>query len=323
MNRPTGPMAIRPGPIARLNYHQGWVNGYWHGQNNSNWWNNGGGFWTGMAVGGIGAWGVGSSIYNWGYRPYVNPYAMATPVVIQQPVIVEQPVRARRLSSCSSLHASSRRRGSPPVDYSQPLNTMRRLPNRRSPIRRSRLSTPPGPPSRRVITPRPSRRPTRPSRPCRTTRPCMSSAPLPVRPEAVRTGGRHALRGPLGRPGWDWTTLIGLYPSVDVYTDQVHALEDYRTEHPDSAPPRFVLAYHYLTQGHTEAAVEELKEVVKLQPSDQLSAVDHPAFRRKGQAALSRPAPEPGPGPEAAPAAARGTWRVPGRRARPRARRSS
>jgi tetratricopeptide (TPR) repeat protein len=73
-------------------------------------------------------------------------------------------------------------------------------------------------------------------------------------------------------PGWDWTTLSGLYPSVDVYTEQVRALEDYRSVQPQSASARFVLAYHYLTQGHTEAAVEELKEVVKLQPGDQLSA---------------------------------------------------
>ena len=28
-------------------------------------------------------------------------------------------------------------------------------------------------------------------------------------------------------PGWDWTTLIGLYPDVDVYTAQLRALEDY------------------------------------------------------------------------------------------------
>ena len=73
-------------------------------------------------------------------------------------------------------------------------------------------------------------------------------------------------------PGWDWTTLAGLYPSVDVYTEQVRALEDYRTAQPQSASARFVLAYHYLTQGHNEAAVEELKEVEKLQPGDQLSA---------------------------------------------------
>jgi hypothetical protein len=59
---------------------------------------------------------------------------------------------------------------------------------------------------------------------------------------------------------------------VDVYTEQVRALEDYRTAQPQSASARFVLAYHYFTQGHNEAAVEELKEVVKLQPGDQLSA---------------------------------------------------
>ncbi len=28
-------------------------------------------------------------------------------------------------------------------------------------------------------------------------------------------------------PGWDWTTLISLYPNVDAYTTQLRALEDY------------------------------------------------------------------------------------------------
>ena len=65
--------AYRPG----WSNHQSWVNGYWHGQNNSNWWNNGGAFMTGLAVGGIGAWGIGSAVYNWGYRPYVNPYLVS------------------------------------------------------------------------------------------------------------------------------------------------------------------------------------------------------------------------------------------------------
>ena len=32
-------------------------------------------------------------------------------------------------------------------------------------------------------------------------------------------------------PGWDWTTLISLYPSVDVYTTQLRALEDYCNGH--------------------------------------------------------------------------------------------
>lgn len=73
-------------------------------------------------------------------------------------------------------------------------------------------------------------------------------------------------------PGWDWTTLIHLYANIDVYTDQVRTLEEYRKVHPDSAEARFVLAYHYLTQGHGEAAAKELTKVVELNPRDVLSA---------------------------------------------------
>jgi tetratricopeptide (TPR) repeat protein len=73
-------------------------------------------------------------------------------------------------------------------------------------------------------------------------------------------------------PGWDWTTLIGLYPSIDVYTEQLRALEAYVRAHTNSAPARFVLAYQYLTQGHNDAAIDQLKQVVALQPSDKLSA---------------------------------------------------
>ncbi|HMF38452.1 MAG TPA: tetratricopeptide repeat protein, partial [Isosphaeraceae bacterium] len=73
-------------------------------------------------------------------------------------------------------------------------------------------------------------------------------------------------------PGWDWTTLIGLYPDIDTYTAQLRTLEDYCQSHTDSASARFVLCYHYLTQGHTEAAVSILKQVVTLKPGDALSA---------------------------------------------------
>jgi len=33
-------------------------------------------------------------------------------------------------------------------------------------------------------------------------------------------------------PGWDWKTMSGLYPSLDVYTDQLHALEDAHKKKP-------------------------------------------------------------------------------------------
>src|SRR5262249_11209524 len=73
-------------------------------------------------------------------------------------------------------------------------------------------------------------------------------------------------------PGWDWTTLAGMYPDVATYTVQVRALETYVKANPQQADGHFVLAYHYTTQGHTDAAATQLKEVVKLQPNDQLSA---------------------------------------------------
>ena len=73
-------------------------------------------------------------------------------------------------------------------------------------------------------------------------------------------------------PGWDWTTLIGLYPDVETYTAQLRALEAYRDAHPDSAPAPFVLAYHYMSSGYTDAAEKQLQQVVRLKPSDRLSA---------------------------------------------------
>ena len=93
-------------------------------------------------------------------------------------------------------------------------------------------------------------------------------------------------------PGWDWTTLVSLYPGVETYTTQLRALESYRKDNPTSAPARFLLAYHYLSGGHTGAAVAELKEVVKLQPSDQLSA-------QLIQTLSSPSEGDPAPGPEA------------------------
>ena len=33
-------------------------------------------------------------------------------------------------------------------------------------------------------------------------------------------------------PGWDWSTLVGLYPNVSVYTDQLRALESYCKHQP-------------------------------------------------------------------------------------------
>ena len=73
-------------------------------------------------------------------------------------------------------------------------------------------------------------------------------------------------------PGWDWTTLSSLYPSVDIYTKHLRALEGYCKEHLEAADARFVLAYHYLTTGNTKGATAQLKGLYAHNPQDPLVA---------------------------------------------------
>lgn len=73
-------------------------------------------------------------------------------------------------------------------------------------------------------------------------------------------------------PGWDWTTMIGLYPEVAAYTDQLRALETARDAKPDDPSLRFVLAYHYQTAGHNDAAEGQLKKLLAIAPDDKLAA---------------------------------------------------
>ena len=73
-------------------------------------------------------------------------------------------------------------------------------------------------------------------------------------------------------PGWDWTTLSGMYANVATYTEQLRALEVYTKENPSSPESRFVLAYHYTTCGYPDSARKQYEEVLKLLPGDQLSA---------------------------------------------------
>ncbi len=110
-------------------------------------------------------------------------------------------------------------------------------------------------------------------------------------------------------PGWDWATLVGLYPDVEVYTAQLRALEAYCDANPNAAPARFVLGYHYLTEGHTEAAATVLKQVVALMPNDTLSAklvrqLEPPQDQPAPTGTLAAPAPTAAPETAPSPAPA-------------------
>jgi len=69
-------------------------------------------------------------------------------------------------------------------------------------------------------------------------------------------------------PGWDWTTLSGLYADQDVFARQLRELEAYHGKHPESAASAFLRAYYYTTCRHTEAAVKQFETTVKLLPDD-------------------------------------------------------
>ena len=72
-------------------------------------------------------------------------------------------------------------------------------------------------------------------------------------------------------PGWDWTTMSSLYPSPDVYTGQLRALEAAVTKTPSAADLRFLLGYHYLACGHTDNAKVMFGEVKNLAPNDMVT----------------------------------------------------
>ncbi len=270
-------------------YHQGWVNGYWHGYHNGQGWN-WGSFAAGTAVG-VTAWGLGSSLFNWGYASYGNPYygaAAAQPIVIQQPV-------DGGAAQAVTVPAST-------FDYSQPLDTQ--------------ASPPPAdvadPAVAKFDSARESFKNGDYATALKLTDEALKTLPNDATLHEFRAltlfavGQYEQAATPLYAvlsvgPGWDWTTMAGLYPSVDVYTQQVRALEQYIKKNPKSSSARFVLAYHYLTQGHNDSAVAQLREVLSLTPSDTLSAQLIKQLSPPGET------PEPAPNPVAAASAKEGT----------------
>jgi len=249
-----GVSAARPyGYNAFGAYHAGWVHGYWNGHGGWGWRNPGWAAWgigltTGLAWG-LTSWGFGSGLYNMGYTSYANPYYEAPAVVSEQPAMAA------------------------PYDYSQPIDTMSAPPEEA--VAAPAMST--------FDTARDAFKQGHYDQALKLTNEALATAPNDT--------ALHEFRGlclfALGRyddaaasiyavlsvgPGWDWTTLISLYPGPDPYTTQLRALESYCNANAGSAAARFVLAYHYLTGGFTDAAAAKYKQVVKLMPSDTLSA---------------------------------------------------
>jgi tetratricopeptide (TPR) repeat protein len=95
-------------------------------------------------------------------------------------------------------------------------------------------------------------------------------------------------------PGWNWDSLRSFYPDINVYTQQLRALEAHARANPTDAADRFVLGYHYLALGHTDQAVAVLTQVTQLSPSDRLSAELVKALTSGQAASDDRPKASPG-----------------------------
>ncbi len=241
--------------------HSSWVNGSWGGNYRPGWGgypgyggsNNAGN--NALAVGsaiGIAAWGLGSLVNNFGYARYSNPYLNP--------------------AATGYLPRSALARQSLPYDYSRPLDlasapaqavvqsSVANIDLARDAFMagdsvralaladKALLQTPNDPMLHefRAI--------------CLFSMRRYDEAAVPL--YTVLSAG----------PGWDWTTLMGLYPGVEAYTIQLRALEAFCNASPRAASARFVLATLYLTQGANTAAAARFREVVALQPQDRLSA---------------------------------------------------
>ncbi len=234
--------------------------GYWNGNSYGGWGA------TGLGYGypsGVGAWGAGSPMYGWGYSGYSNPYYGAGSASGGAPQIAagQQPDNTQQAAAA------------PGYNYSQPISTTAAAPEQAvagqadSAFGQAREAFKAGDYAQALQLDQQALAQT-PNDP--TLHEFLALAYFAKGKYEQAAAPLYAVLSV--RPGWDWTTLSGMYPDVETYTRQLRALEAYVKANPDSAQARFVLAYQYLAEGHDPEAIAQLKDVVRLQPGDTLSA---------------------------------------------------
>jgi tetratricopeptide (TPR) repeat protein len=311
----------------RPNYYGSWYHGGWHGNWGSPWyyrpwgWGYGGYGGYGYGYGGAGGFGLGlgtgllagglmsaMSPWNWGYYSYSNPYWSSGMTVGMPYLNYGMP-----LASTVPMYPPQQAVGAPVIDPNQVAS---------QPIAPGAAAVP-GPPEQALAGLDDARELFRQGNyqaALDATNQALASAPndpvmnefraldlfaLGNYPQAA--AAIHAVLA--GGPGWDWTTVSGLYGDVNAYTDQLRALEAYSAQNPNAADARFLLAYHYLLSGHNDAATTELQSVVALQPNDQLAAQMLKGLTTP-QSAEPPPAQPALPSTPVNPAALAGNWKA-------------
>jgi tetratricopeptide (TPR) repeat protein len=258
----------RPGGGGYWNgWAHGYAHGYWHGGWGGYWHGGWGGYWgrpwyAAPIAWGLGAWAVGSIMYNSGYAAYSNPYyvtggSTAAYYDYSQPItVINQQPDANVMSTLDPANATTAESAPPPEvqDGTSHMELARNAFKRGDYV--AALSE-----NDLAIKSLPNDAALHEFRALIlfATRDYKQAAATLY---AVLSAG----------PGWDWTTLSGMYASVTTYTEQLRQLEAYVKQNQSAADARFVLAYQYLTCGYPESARKQFEDIVKLQPENQLAA---------------------------------------------------
>ena len=264
---------VASGNQVNVNHYGGWGNGagYAHGYNNywhhgywhSGYWGWGPG-WGGAAAWGLAGWGLGSLYYNSGYGGgYSNPYYVATPAYsgtaydYSAPIQVAANTAPAQEQSANTDVAANDEEG--PAPSPETAAALKLFDAARDAFKAGNYDE-----AQKQIEAALKQLPNDAA--LHEFRGLVQFAQGKYQ-EAAATVYAVLSVG----PGWDWTTLSSMYDSIDTYTKQLRALETYRKAKPDSPDAAFLLAYHYLTAGHTDAAIKQFEAVVKLLPDDQLA----------------------------------------------------
>ena len=287
-------------------HYGGWYNGCWGGN-----WGSNGGWWAPFAVGAA-TWGLASTLGSWGWGygggGYVNPYYSAVPaaIVASSPYDYSQPVVVNNyVTNDGDLTDASTVQGGTATSESAPSPSDAAFDAALSSFKQGDYAAALAGCDEAVkLAPNDSV--------IHEVR-ALSLFALGRYPEAAAT-----LNAVLAAaPGMDWTTLSGLYGSVDAYTQQLRKLEDFCRANPDSAAGYFVLAYHYLVGGYSDMAADALRVVVAKQPGDVVAKRLLDSLAPKEEKPPAQPPaaqPEPTTAPAAAPAGPQtdlvGTWKA-------------
>jgi hypothetical protein len=262
----------RLGPLDHHAYN--WYHGNWHDHYHWNhpWRYGPAAWWTaGLATGAL-AW---DAPWRWGYWPYFNPYAGGGVVVGDTTVNYSQPI------------ATATTPADQPTDDNQESQA---LDNARDAFMQGDYTAAMSAVDQ-AIAARPN-----------DTLPHEFRGLILFATKQYKEAAATIYAVLSAGPGWDWATMSSFYPDTSVYTAQLRALEQYCDSHLNLPETRFLLAYHYMACGHLGTAISELKEVVRLNPKDQLSAQILAALTQDNAGA--KPAPSAGPPAPAKPVTA-------------------